>query len=159
MGKRGPNKKPTALKAIEGNRGKKPLPQNEPKPPPVVEMPDPPEWMSSEGKKMWEKRAPMLQRLGLLTEADLESFTMLCQSYAEWVEAVKYIKKHGKYYTYTNKAGAKNQIERPANKLLDKAYQRYKSMCTEFGMTPSSKSGIEIEKEQEKDEMELLLSK
>jgi len=154
-------RKPTELHVLNGNPSKKKdLGKNEPKPAPVVSAPKPPSWMNADGKKMWKRQVPGLQRVGLLTEADLESFIVLCQSYGEWVEAEKDMKKNGKYCIYTNKAGAENEIERPVVRVADKAYARYKSMCTEFGITPASRTRIEIKPaEQEQDPMEMLLSR
>ena len=154
-------RKPTALHVLNGNPSKiKNLGQGEPKPAPVIETPKPPAWMNADGKKMWKRQAPGLQRIGLLTEADVESFIMLCQSFGEWVEAVKDIKQNGKYYVYTNKAGAENEVERPVVRVEDKAYARYKSMCTEFGVSPASRTRIEVKPiEGEQDPMEMLLSK
>lgn len=159
MAKAGRPKKPTALKVLEGNPGKRPLPENEPKPAPIVETPDPPAWMNIEGKEMWKRRLPELQRIGLVTTIDLESFAMLCQSWGEYVEAVKRMKNRGKYYTYTNKAGAENEIERPVVRVAHRAHERYKSMCTEFGLTAAARSRIEVKlNETTEDPMEALLS-
>ena len=160
MTKAGRPRKPTALKVLTGNPGQRPLPENEPKPAPVVETPGPPSWMNKDGKRMWKRQAPGLARVGLLTEADLETFSMLCQSYGEWLEAVRDIKKNGKFCIYINKAGAENEMERPMVKLEHKAYERYKSLCTEFGLTPAARTRIEVKPSQEdEDPMEMLLSK
>jgi len=157
---KGRPKKPTELKILEGNRGKRPLPENEPKPAPITNQPDPPEWLNDPAKGMWQRLFPILQRINLITEADLESYTMLCQSYGKWVEHEKDIADNGDYYTYTNKAGAENEVERPAVKLAHKAYERYKSLCTEFGLTAASRARIETKgADDDVEEMEELLSK
>jgi len=160
MAKTGRPKKPTALRAIEGNRSKRPLPENEPKPAPVVDVPEPPSWLNRYAKREWRERAPELVKVGLLTKADVASFTMLCQAYGKWEEHERYIKKHGDTFTYTNKAGAENEVERPQVKLAHKAYERYKALCTEFGVTPASRTRIEVKpEEKESDPMEALLSR
>ena len=108
---------------------------------------------------MWKRRLPELTNLGLVTNIDLESFAMLCQSWGEYVEAVKRISKRGKYYTYTNKAGAENEVERPVVKVAHRAYERYKSMCVEFGLTAAARSRIEIRQDEPtEDPTEALLS-
>ncbi len=160
MPERGRPRKPTALKALEGNRGKRPLPENEPKPAPVVETPDPPSWINKEGKQIWKQLFPQLKRIGILTSIDINSFEALCYYYGEWREGIREIKKNGKYYLYTNKAGATNEIERPIVKITQKAFENYKSMCTEFGLTASSRTRIEVKIDDEGvDPMEMLLSK
>ena len=69
--------KPTNLKVLEGNRSKRPLPENEPKPPPVA--PAPPPEIDAEAKRTWGKLAKILEPIGLLTQADEDKFAGLCQ--------------------------------------------------------------------------------
>ena len=157
MSRRGRKPKPTALKVLEGNPGKRPLPQNEPKPKPIA--PERPTWLTGEGKKMWERLAPELERLGLLTALDGEAFAAACQRWGTYVDCQKYLKKHGRTYTYTNKAGAENEIERPQVKIAQKALDQFRAFCSEFGLTPSSRTRIEVKTlEGEEDPMEVLLS-
>lgn len=159
MGKRGPSPKPTNLKLLNGNPGKRPLPENEPKPRPVVEMPKPPTWMNTNGKKMWKRLAPELERLGLITVIDIESFTAACQSYGTWVECERYLKKHGHTYEYINKFGAVNEVERPEVKIGRKALDHFRSFMSEFGLSPASRTRIQVSApENEDDLMEGLLS-
>ena len=167
MKKRGPNKKPTALKVLEGNPGKRPLPQNEPKPAPVVKVPKPPSWMNSDGKRAWKRLAPELERLGLLTVADLETFAAACQAYGIWVECERFFKKkdpetkkvYGRTYEYTNKAGEANEVARPEVKIGQKALDQFKGLMSEFGLSPASRTRIEVKPPEEgQDPMEALLS-
>jgi len=167
MAKTGRPRKPTALKVLEGNPGQRPLPQNEPKPAPVVNIPKPPPWLNSNGKKAWKRLAPELQRLGLLTVVDLEAFAAACQSYGIWVECERFFKKknpetgepYGRTYEYTNKAGETNEIARPQVKIGQKAIEHFRSFMTEFGLSPSSRAGIEVKApEGQDDPLESILS-
>jgi P27 family predicted phage terminase small subunit len=74
--------KPTALKVLEGNRGRRPLPANEP----VYELADiePPATLSEASKAEWLRLAPMLTAQRVLTEADLAIF-------GHYVEAVGHL--------------------------------------------------------------------
>jgi phage terminase small subunit len=63
--------KPTALKVLEGNRGKRKLPKNEPKPYPKV--PDMPEGLDERAQETYKTLAPKLEKLGLLTEVTVEN--------------------------------------------------------------------------------------
>ena len=69
--------KPTPLKLIGGNPGKRPLPENEPKPYPKA--PECPADIDKDAKKVWKRLGPKLEKLGLLTETDGDLFSMLCQ--------------------------------------------------------------------------------
>lgn len=158
--KPGPPRKPTALRIIEGNRSKRPLPENEPKPAPVIDIPKPPSWLNRYAKKEWKRLAPELVRTGVLTKADVASFTMLCQAYGKWEYYERDTEKHGDTCFYTNKYGAENEVERPQAKLAQKAHERYKALCTEFGLTPASRPRIEVTAaDSEADPLEALMSK
>lgn len=150
MAPRGRKNKPTHLKALEGNPGKRPLPENEPKPKPIA--PECPAWLNREAKKMWKELAPELDKLGLLTSIDGYTFAAACQSYGVWVECERYFKKkdpetkipYGRTYSYTNKSGATNLIERPEVKIGQKAIAEFRAFCSEFGLTPASRTRIEV---------------
>jgi P27 family predicted phage terminase small subunit len=158
MPKMGRPPKPTELKVLTGNPGKRPLPINEPKPKPIVNQIDPPAWLNDHGVVTWRRLFPVLKNINLITEADIESFTMLCQSYGVWVES-EIALKNGRTDTYTNKGNNENEVEHPLSKIAQKAFERYKSLCTEFGLTPASRSRIQVTGQEEADEMEQLLSR
>lgn len=89
MATRGRKPKPTALKILEGNPGKRPLNENEPIPPKGnIKCPT---WLLPEAKKEWKRLAPSLEAMGVLTMADLTAFEGYCQAYARWKEAEAFI--------------------------------------------------------------------
>ena len=63
-----PRPKPTALKLISGNAGKRKINKAEPKP--KREIPSCPAHMSDAGKVAWGRLSVLLDRMGVLTEAD-----------------------------------------------------------------------------------------
>ena len=69
MATRGRKPKPTAIKELEGNPGKRELNQNEPKP--EKKAPRCPTWLEAEAKKEWKRLAKQLEQLGILTEVDM----------------------------------------------------------------------------------------
>ena len=72
MATRGRKPKPTALKLLEGNPGKRPLNANEPIPPQgEVKCPS---WLLPEAKKEWKRLAPAMESMGILTLADEKAF-------------------------------------------------------------------------------------
>src|SRR5690348_4755966 len=62
MGARGPKPIPTNLRVIQGNKGKRPLPRNEPRPP--TNMPEPPPYVSGYARQEWDRLADSLYRMG-----------------------------------------------------------------------------------------------
>lgn len=96
MAKRGRKPKPTALKKLEGNPGKRPL--NELEPLPQVTMLRCPNWLEPEARKEWRRLAPVLIGAGILTGADAVPFAGYCQAYARWKEAEQEVTKLGMVY-------------------------------------------------------------
>ena len=85
--------KPTALKKLEGNPGKRKL--NTKEPIPAKGMLNCPEWLLPEAKKEWERLADLMNQMGVLTEVDMAAFAAYCQSYARWKEAQEHIDSGG----------------------------------------------------------------
>jgi P27 family predicted phage terminase small subunit len=73
--------KPTALKIAEGNPGKRKLNPAEPKPAPAINA-KPPVNSLADVRKFWRKYSPILEGLGLLTEADIAALDLMSIHYA-----------------------------------------------------------------------------
>lgn len=87
MTTRGQRPKPTALKLITGNPGKRPINAQEPQYPPCAT--DVPEWLGDAAQAHWRRLAPMLSRSGVLKESDRDLLATYCATFAEYVEAVR----------------------------------------------------------------------
>jgi phage terminase small subunit len=68
--------KPTRLKILNGNPGKRPL--NAAEPQPARGVPSCPAWLDDYAKEKWAELAELLHGLGVLTLADGETLTVLC---------------------------------------------------------------------------------
>ena len=60
--------KPTAIKKLEGNPGKRKL--NTKEDIPVKGRPTCPEWLLREAKKEWDRLADLMNQMGVLSEVD-----------------------------------------------------------------------------------------
>lgn len=60
--------KPTAVKKLEGNPGKRKL--NTKEPVPAKGMPTCPNWLLPEAKSEWKRLAELMNQMGVLTEVD-----------------------------------------------------------------------------------------
>lgn len=69
--------KPTALKVLQGNPGKRRLNEREPKPPAGKVCP--PGRLSAAARGVWEELAPIGLVMGTLTTADVSAFATLCE--------------------------------------------------------------------------------
>lgn len=146
--------KPTALKTLEGNPGKRKMNMSEPIP--AKGIPTCPEWLLPEAKVEWNRLAVVMDQMGVLTEVDRAAFAAYCQSYARWKEAQEHIDSSGS--TFETEKGYQQQtpwvgIANTNQKLMLQA-------AAEFGMTPSAGSRIvagSAKNKETEDEMEALL--
>ena len=97
--------KPTALKKLEGNPGKRKLNAKEPMP--GKGMPDCPKWLLPEAKEEWKRLCQKLSEMGVLTEIDLAAFAAYCQSFARWKQAQEHIDSEGS--TFETEKGYQQQ--------------------------------------------------
>lgn len=73
--------KPTALKLIQGNPGKRALSKSEPEPDYLNDL-TPPIWLSLEGKRVWGREAPLQRQSRMLTVIDATAFGRWCEDQA-----------------------------------------------------------------------------
>lgn len=78
-GTRGPLPKPSALKLLEGNAGKRPLDLSAGVNP-RVEIPSAPGHLSKDAKKEWKRITPLLEELGLISGLDRSALALYCQA-------------------------------------------------------------------------------
>lgn len=144
MGRRGPPPKPTKLKVLEGNPGKRKLNSNEPQPqrgklPCPTHLPD-------EAKKVWKRVVPELDRLGLLTIVDKELLIIYCQSYADWFKATEWIKEHGDVFAVKDEKGKVKYVQQmPQVAIASKAAERVHKIAQQFGLTPAARASLSVE--------------
>ncbi len=100
----GPAPKPTALKLVQGNPGKRAINKREPR---FRGTPVCPEWLTPEAKIEWERVVAELKALDMLRSVDSSALAAYCQSYARWQSAERLIDCDGQivYEPMVNKAG------------------------------------------------------
>ena len=138
MAQRGRKPKPTALKVLEGNPGKRTLNVNEPKP--EKKAPKCPTWLEPEAKKEWRRMSRSLEAIGILTKVDAASFAGYCQAYARWKEAEEFLTKHGTIFK--TPSGYIQQV--PQVSIAQTYLKIMKDFCSEFGLTPASRTRINV---------------
>ena len=140
MGTRGPAPKPTVVKMLQGNPGKRALPKGEPKPD-AGRLPSAPRWLSDEAKREWKRLAPRLWRVGLLTEVDGTALGLLCEAFAQYVAAKAVVDREG--MLLMSEKG--NAYQHPAAGLMTQARGELMKWSREFGMTPAARSRISVQ--------------
>ena len=136
MAQRGRKPKPTAIKELEGNPGKRPLNDAEPKP--ERKAPPCPKWLEPEAKKEWRRLSKQLEQIGVLTEVDQAAFASYCQAYARWKEAEEFMTQHGTIVK--TKSGYWQQV--PQVSIAQTYLKIMNKIAEQFGLTPAARSRI-----------------
>jgi len=95
--------KPTALKLVTGNPGRRPLNSAEPTPP-LYSAP-PPKHLSNTAKETWERLTLLLNSMGVLTIADAFALERLCDIYAEILRYRALIESNGETFEVHSQNG------------------------------------------------------
>ena len=135
-----PRPKPTALKLISGNAGKRKINKTEPKPKRLI--PSCPAHMSDAGKVAWGRLTVLLDRMGVLTEADSAALERLCDCYSDILICREALKVDGWTYKTTTAQGDTLIKGNPAATQLRAADAQFKSYLIEFGLTPAARSKV-----------------
>ena len=133
---RGRKPKPTKLKVLTGNPGKRPLNHHEPRPEPAV--PDCPPELSEAAQREWNRLVGELSKLNLLTHLDRAALAAYCNAYAMWVEAVEAIQKYGSMV----KSPSGFPIQSPYVAIANRQAEIMLRISAEFGFTPASRGRI-----------------
>jgi P27 family predicted phage terminase small subunit len=133
---RGRTPKPTALRRLQGNPGKRAWNHDEPEP--AKEMPDCPPHLSDLAAAEWLRIAGPLQEMGVLTIVDRAALAAYCQAYGRWAEAEEKLKDTPVMLKAPSGYVQQNPWLSVANKQLE-IMGRY---MAELGITPASRSRV-----------------
>lgn len=136
MATRGRKPKPTAVKILEGNPGKRAL--NEREPSPEKKAPSCPKWLEKEAKKEWRRLASKMEQIGILTEVDMAAFAGYCQCYSRWKENEEFISKNGSLVR--TPSGYWMQV--PQVSIAQQYMKQMERFAEQFGLTPASRSRL-----------------
>ncbi len=145
----GPPPKPSALKLVGGNAGKRAINKNEPKP--KSDRPKVPSYLSPKAKTAFKNVCDLLSDMGVLTIADGMALEMMCNAYAEWRDLRKIIDTSSYTYITIGTSGGEVIKARPEVAMASDAWKRVKSMAAEFGLTAASRTKVSI-KDREKED-------
>jgi P27 family predicted phage terminase small subunit len=145
---KGRKPKPTHLKVITGNPGRRPLNDNEMEPPPRNTVPKPPEQLLPEAKAEWKRLAPTLTLLGVLSDLDVAPFAAYCQAYGRWIKAERLLNRLAEQDASGRdamlvKTRAGGVTPNPLIWVARNAANDMVRYAAEFGFTPSSRSRIQ----------------
>ena len=137
---RGRKPTPTKLKELAGNPGHRALNSSEPEPPVPARPPYAPRFLNEDGKKEWRRVVGILMDLGLYTELDRAALTMYCQAYGRWVQAERILATQDLVLVGSEGGMYQNPMLHVANK----AWEQMRKILAEFGLSPSSRSRLQL---------------
>ncbi|KPK71857.1 MAG: hypothetical protein AMJ84_05415 [Acidithiobacillales bacterium SM23_46] len=143
MAKRGPKPMPTKILKLRGSNraGRRKGGVNVP-----LNRPRIPRWLTGEARREWQRTAPLLARLGLLTQIDRTMLAIYCQAFADWRQADRFLQDMiagGSGVVVVTKKG--NVVQNPALAVRNQAVERLRKIAAEFGMSPASRVGLETQ--------------
>ena len=143
---------PTKLHLLHGQDRKVKDRKGEPQP--ETSIPDMPGFLSDDAAEEWHYIAPRLENLGLVSDIDKAALAAYCQAFGRWSKMEAILNKGGVVYKkkkLDEKTGEMVDTgELVVNPLLwvaNRAMEQMRQFLTEFGMTPSSRSRIVVEKQ------------
>lgn len=153
-----PYPKPTALKLVEGNPGKRALPAHEPKPDGLFRKDAVrlcPKNLEGSARHWWRHYFRLLAGLRVLTEADLTALEKLASATAERVRYEETLSKSGPLLRHVKqvKVGADKEgapifresvwpMVNPLWNVISTIREFELKLLREFGMTPSARTKV-----------------
>ena len=141
MGKSGPPPKPTALRRLQGNPGKRAYPDQEPQPPTSLETyTQVPEELAGNARAVleWNRLAPMLHKVRVLTDADRSALIAVCLEWSRYVDASAKVASLGLIV----KAPSGYPMQNPYLAIANKALQLSSRLWQELGLTPAARTRV-----------------
>ena len=133
MGRRGPAPKPTELKRLEGNPGKRALNTLELRY--AAKAPPCPKHLTGEARKEWRRISRELLAANLLQVVDRAALAAYCQAWARWVDAELKMQEDGFRMVATTDKGYEHVS--PWFQVSTQALKQMKAFLVEFGLTPA----------------------
>ena len=130
--------KPTAIKKLQGNAGKRALNKSEPAP--AADPPELPDHLDAEAAIEWHKITAILSQMRILSVADKAAIAIYCQAWSTMIEAHKQVREFGAVVKSPNGY----PIQNPHLSIANGAAKQLKTMLTELGLTPAARSRVSV---------------
>lgn len=147
---RGRKPLPTAIKEATG-AGSHHAKSTHTEPKPGGDLGRPPTQLSKHAKQIWRSLAKRIEDMGVGTRVDREAFSMLTESYANWLDLIAAARKTGHIVKVNGQP-----VCNPLLKRADTEGEKVRKLLVEFGLTPSSRSRLSIADEATDDLAEFL---
>jgi P27 family predicted phage terminase small subunit len=154
--------KPSKIRELQGNVGKRPINKNEPQ---FSGTPDMPDLVARtpEAKKEWVRVLAYLEAVDVVKATDQAMLTVYCMQWARYLQAEEEISRDGQT-TRVLKTDKKGELvvidgqhvveikKHPAVTVSEGAAKILKNIADAFGFTPSARSRINLNPNDEKED-------
>lgn len=106
----------------------------------MARLPACPAHLQGEARKEWGRTGRRLLACGLMTEIDGTALAIYCQAWGRWVEAEENLARFG----VVLKSPSGFPMQSPYLAIANKAMEQMARLLVEFGMSPSSRSRVEM---------------
>lgn len=144
MGRRGPKPLPTAVRLARGTYRPDRAAANEPL---VYGKPKAPAWLKSnpDAAKEFRRLVKELAAMGVVGSVDANALARYCVLWVRWRQAEEMIKRAGDTFVIKDSDGkVKTVMPSPHVAIARQLSEQLGRLEGEFGMTPSSRSRIEV---------------
>lgn len=140
--------KPTNLKLLEGNRGKRATSKQEPDPEYLEDLAAP-GWLTPAARLVWDELAPVLRKQRLLTVVDIDALAAGCAELAMYRALHQRLEVDNLVIASTpaalNGAPAKGEHINPWLIVQGMSLKKAMGILRDFGMTPAARTRIALQ--------------
>jgi P27 family predicted phage terminase small subunit len=139
---RGRKPKPTAIKKLSGNPGKRPLNTGEPQFDVPGRMLNAPDFLDEDAQGVWRELGSMLLKAGLFTVVDKYALAMFASAAGRFIRASRKLPETGGEILTSKATG--NTYQNPWLHVLNRAWEQMRQMFSDFGLTPAERARLTV---------------
>lgn len=131
---------PTSIKLLRGNPGKRGIKSATELEQSIEKgIPAPPRFLDATERRRWYEIGRELDKLGVLAKTDTGAMALLVSSRVRWERCARKVREQGEVLTDETTG---RLYRNPWAIAMEKAWQQYRAMCIECGVTPSSRARV-----------------
>lgn len=149
MGRRGPAPKPTRLKVLEGNPGRRPLNLDQPEP---DGTPTPPADLSDAARVIWDRIVRDYGATGVLTGVDTDAVRIYCEAVVRYEHAAVLLERSG---PLVKGVRGGDLVKNPLHQVVRDNADLIRAYARELGFTPAARSALtDVKKRSDGDQLD-----
>lgn len=138
--------KPTQLRVLQGNPGKRAINKQEPMF--SSDLPQPPQYLNERAKEIFCELRDEIDQMGYASRSHARALGLVATRLEEVEHCAAVLDQSGYYYETTTEWGETIKHIRPEVSIRQKSLLHAHSLLAEFGLTPSSASRIVVPSKQ-----------